>query len=268
MNIVTSISKIPDVIKREVYISECSRIMVISEDVLFNSVAQIISKSNKEKAKTAHQQQEKPFDVVNMVKTQEKIDVKFQLELKILELLLLYGNETATYEEEYIQTNDLGEPSFVKEKKEKKVYEKVYLDLQEDEVEFTNPVFQELYNNIIENYQNDSPLNSDSFIAKLEFEKAKIITDIFMEEEKYQLHNWERRDVYVKDKKQSISQFLNETILHLRKLLIGRQINNLAGDINQKEEEEKLELLQTIYDYKKLEVVLSRKLETVVRRFE
>lgn len=267
-DIVTSISKIPDVIKREVYIRECSRIMDISEDVLFNSVAQIISKSNKEKAKTAHQQQEKPFDVVNMVKTQEKIDVKFQLELKILELLLLYGNETATYEEEYIQTNDLGEPSFVKEKKEKKVYEKVYLDLQEDEVEFTNPVFQELYNNIIENYQNDSPLNSDSFIAKLEFEKAKIITDIFMEEEKYQLHNWERRDVYVKDKKQSISQFLNETILHLRKLLIGRQINNLAGDINQKEEEEKLELLQTIYDYKKLEVVLSRKLETVVRRFE
>lgn len=268
-DIVTSISKIPDVIKREVYIRECSRIMDISEDVLFNSVAQIISKSNKEKAKTAHQQhQEKPFDVVNTVKTQEKIDVKFQLELKILELLLLYGNETATYEEEYIQTNDLGEPSYVKEKKEKKVYEKVFLDLQEDEVEFTNPVFQELYNNIIENYQNDSPLNSDSFIAKLEFEKAKIITDIFMEEEKYQLHNWERRDVYVKDKKQSISQFLNETILHLRKLLIGRQINNLAGDINQKEEEEKLELLQTIYDYKKLEVVLSRKLETVVRRFE
>lgn len=268
-DIVTSISKIPDVIKREVYIRECSRIMDISEDVLFNSVAQIISKSNKEKAKTAHQQhQEKPFDVVNTVKTQEKIDVKFQLELKILELLLLYGNETAIYEEEYIQTNDLGETSFVKEKKEKKVYEKVFLDLQEDEVEFTNPVFQELYNNIIENYQNDSPLNSDSFIAKLEFEKAKIITDIFMEEEKYQLHNWERRDVYVKDKKQSISQFLNETILHLRKLLIGRQINNLAGDINQKEEEEKLELLQTIYDYKKLEVVLSRKLETVVRRFE
>jgi DNA primase len=89
-----------------------------------------------------------------------------------------------------------------------------------------------------------------------------------MEEEKYELHNWERKDVYVKAKKQSASQFLNETILHLRKLLIGRQINSMAQDINQKQEDEKLELLQNIQEYKKLEVMLSRKLETVIRRIE
>jgi DNA primase len=267
-NIVTSISKIPDVIKREVYIRECSRIMDISEDVLFNSVAQIISKRNKEHSKAAHQQQEKPFEVVNQAKTAEKIDVKFQLELKILELLLLYGNDTITTDDIIMKTNDEGEVIYVPDKREMKAFEKVFLDLQQDEVEFTNPVFQELYNTIIENFQNETPMNSDAFVAKLEFEKAKIITDIFMEEEKYELHNWERKDVYVKGKKQSASQFLNETILHLRKLLIGRQINSMARDINQKEDEEKLELLQNIQEYKKLEVMLSRKLETVIRRLE
>jgi len=267
-NIVTSISKIPDVIKREVYIRECSRIMDISEDVLFNSVAQIISKRSKEQSKAAHQQQEKPFEVVNQAKTAEKVDVKFQLELKILELLLLYGNDTITTDDIIMKTNDEGEVIYVPDKREMKAFEKVFLDLQQDEVEFTNPVFQELYNTIIENFQNETPMNSDAFVAKLEFEKAKIITDIFMEEEKYELHNWERKDVYVKGKKQSASQFLNETILHLRKLLIGRQINSMARDINQKEDEEKLELLQNIQEYKKLEVMLSRKLETVIRRLE
>ncbi len=267
-DIVTSISKIPDVIKREVYIRECSRIMDISEDVLFNSVAQIISKRNKEQSKVAHQQQEKPFEVVNQAKTAEKIDVKFQLELKILELLLLYGNDTITTDDVILKTNEEGDVIHVPDKREMKAFEKVFLDLQQDEVEFTNPVFQELYNTIIENFQNETPLNSDAFVAKLEFEKAKIITDIFMEEEKYELHDWERKDIYVKGKKQSASQFLNETILHLRKLLIGRQINSMAFDINQKDEEEKVELLQTIQEYKKLEVLLSRKLETVVRRFE
>jgi DNA primase len=266
--IVMSISKIPDVIKREVYMRECSRIMDISEQVLFNSVAQIISKRNKERSKAAHQQQEQPFEVVNQARTTEKIDVKFQLELKILELLLLYGNDTITTDDVIMKTNEEGEVIYVPDKREMKAHEKVFLDLQQDEMEFTNPIFQELYNTIIENFQNETSLNSDTFVAKLEFEKAKIITDIFMEDEKYELHDWERKDVYVKAKKQSISQFLNETILHLRKLLIGRQINSMAQDINQKEEEEKIELLHSIQEYKKLEVMLSRKLETVIRKLE
>lgn len=267
-DMVISISKIPDVIKREIYVQECSRIMDISEEVLFNSLAQILSKNNKEKSKLL-QESKKPFEVVSQQsKPSEKIDIKFQLELKILELLLLYGDEVETFEDLILQGNDEGDFELVPENKEFKVHQKVFLDLQQDEMEFANPMFQDLFNSIIENYQNQKPLQTDLFIAKLESEKAKIITDIFMEEERYQLHDWERKDIYVKEKKQSISQLLNETILHLRKLLIAKQINSLAEEINQKQEHEKIELLQSILEYKKLEVMLSRKLETVIRRFD
>ena len=48
---VVSIAKIPDVIKREVYIKECSRIMDISEEVLFNTLAQILQKERKDTGK-------------------------------------------------------------------------------------------------------------------------------------------------------------------------------------------------------------------------
>lgn len=267
-DMVVSISKIPDVIKREIYVQECSRIMEISEEVLFNSLAQILSKNIKEQAKKG-KQTEQPFEVVSQeTRPTEKIDIKFQLEMKILELLLLYGDEEETFEDLILQTNEEGIVELVPEKKEFKVHQKIFLDLQQDEMEFTNPIFQELFNAIIENYQNETPLQTDLFIAKLESEKAKIISDIFMEEEKYQLHDWERKEIYVKNKKQSIPQLLNETILHLRKLLISKQINSLASEINQKEEEEKQDLLQTIFEYKKLEVTLSRKLETVIRRFD
>ncbi len=268
-DMVVSISKIPDVIKREIYVQECSRIMDISEEVLFNSLAQILSKNKKEHAKSTSKNTEKPFEVLSQqTQPTEKIDVKFQLEMKIIELLLLYGGDEELFEDLILHTNEDGEVTLLPEKKELKVHQKVFLDLQQDEMEFTNPVFQELFNSIIANYQNETPLQTESFIAQLEFEKAKIITDIFMEEEKYHLHDWERKEIYVKDKKQSISQLLNETILHLRKLLIARQINSLANEINQKEEEAKQELLQTILEYKKLEVMLSRKLETVIRRFD
>ncbi len=43
-DIVTSISKIPDGIQREVYVQECSRIMEISERVLFSELAQLLNK--------------------------------------------------------------------------------------------------------------------------------------------------------------------------------------------------------------------------------
>tara|TARA_R110000850_G_scaffold203228_1_gene329501 strand:- start:116850 stop:118823 length:1974 start_codon:yes stop_codon:yes gene_type:complete len=267
-DMVVSISKIPDVIKREIYIQECSRIMDISEEVLFNSLAQILTKNRKEDSKRV-QQTEKPFEVVSQKsRPSEKVDVKFQLELKILELLLLYGKEEATFEELYLQVNESGEIAFVPEKKDAIVFQKLYLDLQEDEMEFTNPVFQELFNEIIESYQNNQELQTETFIAKLESQKAKIITDIFMEEEKYQLHDWERKEIYVKQKEQSVAQLLSETVLHLRKLLISKKINSLAEEINKKEDDLKMEILQSIQEYKKLEVMLSRKLETVVRRFD
>ena len=52
-DMVVSIAKIPDVIKQEVYLKECSRIMDISEQVLFNTLAQILQKDKKEATKKA-----------------------------------------------------------------------------------------------------------------------------------------------------------------------------------------------------------------------
>ena len=47
-DMVNSISKISDQIKQEIYVKECARIMEISEDVLFNTLAQLAKKSKLE----------------------------------------------------------------------------------------------------------------------------------------------------------------------------------------------------------------------------
>ena len=44
-DMVTSISKVTDNIQREIYVRECSRIMDISEEVLFSTLAQMGKKS-------------------------------------------------------------------------------------------------------------------------------------------------------------------------------------------------------------------------------
>ncbi|MEO8516669.1 MAG: DNA primase, partial [Flavobacterium sp.] len=65
-DMVNSISKIPDRIKREIYIQECSRIMDISEEVLFNTLAQLVQKDITEagkKLKNTEAQDQKAFEV-------------------------------------------------------------------------------------------------------------------------------------------------------------------------------------------------------------
>ena len=66
-DIIGSISKISDPIKREVYIKECSKIMEISEQVLYSSLAQMLNKNYKS-GKTINIDYDKSISVVKSPK--------------------------------------------------------------------------------------------------------------------------------------------------------------------------------------------------------
>ena len=92
-DMVNSISKISDQIKQELYVRECARIMDISEAVLFSTLAQMLKKSKAEAYKNT-QKETKAFEVVKMTSAAKKVDIQYELEQKIIEILLLYGNRT------------------------------------------------------------------------------------------------------------------------------------------------------------------------------
>ena len=96
-DMVNSISKISDSIKREVYIKECSRIMDISEEVLYNTLAQI-SKKYLTEANKKFVEEKKTFEVHknNENLKPEKIDSQYIFEQKIIEILLINGQKTET----------------------------------------------------------------------------------------------------------------------------------------------------------------------------
>jgi DNA primase len=54
----------------------------------------------------------------------------------------LYGNKNEEFEDVFLRTNAEGEIETVVEKREYKVYQRIYLSLQEDEVELANPCFE------------------------------------------------------------------------------------------------------------------------------
>lgn len=262
---VQSISKIPDVIKREVYLQECSRIMGMSEEVLFNALAQLLSKQQKEQQKASKKPEQPPFEVIaNQQMPTQKIDPLFEYERKIIEVLLLYGQEEADFEDLVIELDDQGEMQYKPEHHTAKVFEKVYLDLQDDEIELANADFRSLYYTLIEHMHNGNNEKIDSLIHKMEPGPAAMATSILMDDERYQLGNWESKEIYVKDKTYSIGQYVSQTILNLRRLLISQKIEELANIIKDADEAAKKEPLETIVDYQGLKKVLSNKLGRVL----
>ena len=267
-DMVVSISKIPDRIQREIYIQECSRIMDISEQVLVSTLAQLIKKDVSDIGKKLKQNQ-KVFEVVkneDLIQV-EKVDILYGLERKIIEILLLYGNKTEEFEDVLLKTNEEGEIGNVIEKKEYKVYQRIYLSLQEDEVELANPLFRDVFSNLINYYHQNETFSIEQYLMHLQPEFAQEVTDILMEDERVILHNWEGQNIFPKTKHDSISQYVTETILSLRWYLVDRIIEEIKGSISSEPDSDNTEPLSMAMDYYKLINSFSKKLGRVMSRY-
>lgn len=263
-DIVVSISKIPDAIKREVYARECSRIMDISEEVLFNTLAQLLRKSRQDRQKR-RQSAPAPFEVITPEKeVEEKIDKQLYFEEKILELLILYGDVPETFEEEVLVETEDGSLVYKPEVREMRVFEKVFLDLQSDETEFTNDRFKALYEELMKRFRENPDAKAASFVNQIEPEMAAIISDVLMEDERYTLHDWRRNEIIVKEKSEGIARLVNDTIWNLRRYLVSKKIDELAGQIEAEPETDTREVVEEVMLYISLRKLLSKKLDRVI----
>ena len=267
--IVVSISKIPDRIQREIYVQECSRIMDISEQVLVSTLAQLIQKDSTEANKKGKQEQ-KALEVVKedtTTNTVRKVDIQNEKKKKIIEILLLYGNAEEEFEDVLLRNNEEGEVEQYTEKRKYKVFERIYLSLQEDEVELANPLFRDIFNNIISFFRQNETFSTEHYLMQLPQELAQEVTDVLMDDEKVALHNWEAQNIIVKEKSHSIGQYVTETILTLRWFLVDKIIEELKKEISSEPDADNTETLSMAMDYYKLIGSFSSKLGRVMSRY-
>ena len=260
-DMVESIAKISDQIKREIYVKECSSIMDISEQVLYSTLAQIRKQdfnSQKKKPKKIFE----PISIVKGDKNKREVNALYELEKKIIEILLLYGNESIDFEEEVFSQNEQGISETNISKRSLKVFEKVYMDLHVDEMEFSNDDFKNIYFNIIECFNENKEISIDKFMNKLSENQQLEVTNIIMDNEKYFLHNWEKNNIYPKSKKNSLSQLTIETILNLRCFLIDKKVNGFKDESLKKNITDSV--LEEVVNYSNLKKLLSEKLNRVL----
>ena len=257
-DIVESISKVSDFIKRELYVKECSKIMNISEQVIYSTLAQI-SKQNLRSLSKKKPVVNEPISLIKSEKKKRSLNELYELEKKIIEILLLYGNEVIEFEEEVFKKNEKGELITENTKRTLKVFEKIYMDLHIDEIEFTNEDFRNIYYGIIESFNENKKINIEDFINRLSDQQQHEVTNIIMDNEKHVLHNWEKNNIYPKSKINAISQLTIETILNLRCNLIDKKVSEFKN-----ENLDQSNVLEQVVNYMKLKRLLSEKLNRVL----
>ncbi|WP_075344558.1 DNA primase [Tenacibaculum agarivorans] len=275
-DIVTSISKIPDGIQREVYLQECSRIMDISERVLFSELAQLLNKSGRSSEVTKKEPVLKP---VKEKATKSKVDSLLLLEKEIIRILLLYGNEEVAFINWVHGQDKRGRPTLEKEEYMNTVSNELYLNLQEDEIEFSNDIFRVVYYEIIHQINQDEKISINRLVSNENPEVASAVTTILMDEEKYQLSDWTRKEIFVTETSKILPKLVTDAILNLRRVLIEKKLTTIVQEglamQEQANQEEGLgsetaekkspnELKEEVMNYLELKKLLYEKLSRVV----
>jgi DNA primase len=193
--------------------------------------------------------------------------VLYELELKIIEILLLYGNVEEDFEDFILKANEEGELQEIKEINKYKVFQRIYLSLQEDEVELATPIFKQIYNDLISYFNENENFEIEQYLMRLSPELSQEVTTILMDDEKVTLHNWEAKQIYVKQKDKTINQYVSETILTLRWFLVNKIIEEIKLGLSAEKDSDNSENLSMAMDYSKLINNFSSKLGRVMSRY-
>ena len=264
-DMVESISKIPDLIKREVYVRECPTIMDISEQVLFSTLAQILKKDFYEGQKVERKQKA----AMQVVQTPEEAQKRTVNRLEILEYdliknLLLYGNRECIFTDTILVEEEDGTLKEEQVQQTLKIYEKIFLELQEDEIELANPDFKQIYELLMGKLSENPNYDVNRIANELPIELSEKVSGMLLDDENNQLHDWSKRDIVPKAKDAHLETIVGDIILNIRSLLVHHLIQSLTQQMAQSNEEEKKELLENVMNYIQLQKLLAKRLNIVV----
>ena len=123
---------------------------------------------------------------------------------------------------------------------------------------------RDIYTDLIGFYNQNEKFNLEQYLMRLQPDFAQEVTDILMEDEKVNIHNWEGQNIFPKHKNETIEQNVSDTIFSMRWFLVSKLIHELKNSLISDPQEDNSELLMMVVDYSKLLNNFSKKLGRVV----
>lgn len=275
-NIIKSISKVPDPLKRTVFIQDAAPKLDFDEKVLFNELDNQIKqkfddnkkeeeRELKRKAREQGLMLEHGIQPQDLPREDERLDVEierkstsnllFSIEFQILRILLHYHKETIQIEIESEQENT--DPTYVSTT----VLEFIHHELEADEFSFTEKIHRDIYEEIINLW---SDFTNTDLLPKLlrseNISQVKYITQVI--HEKYQLASWEKKEIYVVDEKEKLVKIINQLLWRFQLELAKLKIKEIEIQLKNVDipTESRFALLESYTQYLSLTQELQRNL--------
>ncbi len=200
-DVIRSVAVIPDSITRSVYIKDCSNLLGVDEEVLYNEVRKQKQKQNDDfQKRDTREQQSQPAPKVAITATPVPLGFETE-ELEFLRFLLKHANALI-----YFKEKDSEEKIAVA------VKDFMVAEIEEDELVSENPLFQKIFYEVADNIENEAFDSWKYFIYHPNGEVSKLATDLLS-------------DKYIESKRWTKAGAFTEKEEDILDLLIPRIVN-------------------------------------------
>ena len=250
-DIVRSITKIEDPVKRTVYLKECSDLLGISESVLVAEQNKILLKDRKKEQQSKGFEQP-PISTQDLLATQEEItqpDILKVIELQERESIRVLVN----YGKSQITNQELIDQQLI-----------TYFLSEVEEIQFTNPVYREILELFKQKLNEGTLIDGDYLLDHGSEDVKRTVVDLMTS--KYEVsENWEKRfQIYVPHEADLLKDVTYSNILRLKFRIIQHLIEEEHKKLKEASDDSEIDdLLDEISELKKIEVSIAKILGNV-----
>ena len=249
-----SIALIPNMLQRDAYVREAAKITGTEERVLFSEMAQITKAQQKREERDADREkrQEENMKVVEEEKgTETAQDPIFIQEKALCELLLNYGD----------QFYDFSEEKSEEEPEEQSLASYLLTELVSDNLEFHHPVYAKILEHYLAVYNEEERIPQvQEFLRQPDQEMINTVTELVTQ--RYHLHNWRSRKIYLPENDAFVPAYARESLLRFKEKKIVQMIKEMQHKLEH--EEQKMETMRSIQKLTQLKNKIDKELGRVV----
>ncbi|MBV6639572.1 MAG: toprim domain-containing protein, partial [Cyclobacteriaceae bacterium] len=250
-DIVVSITKIDDPVKRTVYIKECSFLMGIDEAVLVaeqNKILLTEQKKSRPDTRTPEPLVDMPLDEDDKLEGVDILKVIEFQEKESIRVLVNYGKNT-------IKGQEVEDESLIK-----------YFLAEVEEIKFTNPIYYEILEIFKDRLKAGEIIDGD-YLLQNGSEKIKKTVVEFMTN-KYELsENWEKKyKIHIPRENEMLRDVTYTNILRLKFRIIQHLIQEESQKLKEASESDVDHYLDEISELKKIEMDIAKILGNVTAR--
>ncbi len=217
--IVTSISLIPDPVKRSVYIQETSNLLRISEAVLLTELNKILINEKRKIEKDRQREADANLESVEPLAEQisgSKIDPDSMVQHQERETIRLLLN----YADEKLEDQKLSD----------------FLFHELEDVVFVNPVFAEIYSGLKQGWEKGEARTSHYFLQHGSEDQKRVVTDLIAQRYDISVHWGDKYHIFIPREGDILNEMAYTNVLRLKLRVIQKMLDENKHKIKAAEE--------------------------------